>query len=132
MNTEKAASELKIIRQLMERPIRYSTMSGLSGIWAGIMALIGLSVDCSVSLSQTYPPHQAMWINLVIWAGVFVASVGGVWVLTRRRERRQGMPAWSSVKTRILRAILPPFLAGAGVTLIIVFRWYFGLGNHWA
>lgn len=131
MDSEKAFSELKIIRQLMERPIRYSTTSGLSGLWAGAMALLGLAADFLVSVHYAGQPHVAMWITLVVWACVLVAAVAGVWLLTRRRERPAGMPAWSSIKTRILRTILPPFVAGAGLTLIIVFRWYFRIDNHW-
>ncbi len=34
MDSDRAAQEIRIIRQLMERPVRYSTMSGLSGILA--------------------------------------------------------------------------------------------------
>jgi hypothetical protein len=133
MDTERAASELKIIRQLMERPIRYSTMSGLAGIWAGSMALVGVALDYAVSTCYGRDPYdKAMWINLLVWVGVLVAALAGVWTLTRRRERRQGMPAWSSIKTRILRTIAPPFVAGVGLTLVIVFRWHFGVGaNHW-
>src|ERR1035437_3374502 len=115
MDTERAVSELKIIRQLMERPIRYSTMSGLAGIWAGSMALVGLALDSVVSTRYPRDPHdKAMWINLFVWAAVLVAALRGVGTPPRRGERRQGMPAWSSIKTRILRTILPPFVAGVG------------------
>ena len=42
------------------------------------------------------------------------------------------MPFWSPVKRRILMTILPSFLAGVGLTLAIVYRWYVGTGpNQW-
>jgi hypothetical protein len=123
MDTEKAAADLKVIRQLMERPIRFSTMSGLSGIWAGLVALAGLAVDHFVS--RRLPGEQGVWIILGDWAGVFVLAFAGAWTFTRRREKRQGMPAWSGVKTRVLLTILPPFVAGVGITAIIILRWTF-------
>ena len=38
------------------------------------------------------------------------------------REIRQGMPFWSPIKRKILMILLPPFIAGAGLTSILVFR----------
>ena len=53
-------------------------------------------------------------------------SLTSVLVLTRIRERKQGMPWWSGVKARILRTIVPPFVGGAGLAAIIVARWRWG------
>lgn len=122
MDTEKATEELRVIRQLMERPIRFSTMSGLSGIWAGAAALLGVALDFFVTGRFRRDGDLALWINGGTWTGVFLAAFAGVWLLTRRRERQQGMPAWSRIKTRILLTILPPFLGGVGLTVIVLLR----------
>lgn len=128
MQPEKAAEELSIIRKLMERPVKYSTQSGLAGIWAGLMALCGLGIDLmNWRRAETF--HQAVFWNIGVWVGVFLLAVGGVLVLTRIRERRQNMPAWSGIKARILKAIAPPFIAGVGVSAAIVARWYFIWAN---
>jgi len=133
MDAQKAAEELKVIRDLMERPVRYSTQSGLSGVLAGTAAIAGCLADWRVSNAWADEPHAAMWINLCIWAAVFATAFTGVTILTRLRERRRGMPFWSSVKLRILKTILPPFLAGAGLTAAIFYHWYRGGGpNMWA
>ena len=129
MDSNRAAQELAVIRELMERPIRYSTQSGLSGIWAGCMALLGCFADWSISERfAERDPHRAFWLNMGVWAGVFVLAFLGSTVLTRMRERRQDMPFWSSVKRRILLTILPPFAAGVGLTLVIAGRWYTSTG----
>jgi len=130
MNENRAGEELKVIRQLMERPIRFSTMSGLSGILAGCAALAGLAVDWLVS--HRFDASTAVWINLGVWAGVFAVAFLCAVVLTRLRERGRNMPFWSSVKRRILLTILPPFVAGVGLTAAIAFRWHQGIGpNQW-
>jgi len=129
MNADKAAQELKVIRQLMERPVRYSTMSGLSGILAGLAALGGLAADYAISSAWQDEPRTVMKINVLVWAGVFVVAFAGAVICTRLRERRQFMPFWSGVKRRILLTILPPFVAGIGLTLVIVYRWHAGWGS---
>ena len=123
MDSERAANELAIIRQLMERPVRYSTTSGLSGVLAGAAALVGLALDWRISCSHYLQPHNAMWLCMVVWGGVFAVAFAGVTILTRLRERKANMPFWSPVKRRILLTIGPPFVAGVGLTAAIVFRW---------
>ncbi len=132
MNADKAALELKVIRQLMERPVRYSTMSGLSGIIAGLAALGGLAADHAICGAWRDKPITAMKFNLVVWAGVLVVAFAGAVICTRLRERRQNMPFWSPIKKRILLTILPPFVAGVGLTMVLVYRWHAGWGsNEW-
>ncbi len=132
MNANKAAQELKVIRQLMERPVRYSTMSGLSGILAGLAAFGGLAADWAISGAWQDKPHTAMKINVLVWAGVLAVAFAGTVICTRLRELRQNMPFWSGVKKRILLTILPPFVAGVGLTLIVVYRWHVGWEpNEW-
>ena len=122
MEPQKAAEELQVIRQLMERPIRFSTMSGLSGIVAGCAALCG-AVACREAFLRL-DEEVALRIGMLIWAIVFAVACASATVLTRLREKRRGMPFWSPVKRRILLTILPAFVAGAGLTCAIVFRYY--------
>ena len=132
MNPERAAEELSVIRELMERPVKYSTQSGLAGILAGLSALGGVALDNYFSNRYEHAPETAFWINLVVWAGVFLIALAAVVACTRLREKKQGMPFWSRVKRIILRSILPSFVAGAGITAAIVYRWFTSHGpNQW-
>ena len=131
MDADKAAENLNVIRQLMERPVRYSTMSGLSGILAGCAALAGVALDSYISGSYD-DRRLAMWINAGVWAGVFLVAFLGVTSLTAIRERRQRIPFWSAAKRRILMTILPPFVAGVGLTAAVMYRWHCQIGpNEW-
>ncbi len=123
MDTNKAAEELKVIRELMERPVKYSTQSGLAGIIAGLATLGGLTFDIYNSLhAETLA--QVVWQNMFVWLGVFLVALTAVLVMTRIREKKRGMPLWSNVKARILRTILPPFVAGVGLTFATLYMWY--------
>jgi len=131
MEPQRASEQLTAIRELMERPVKYSTQSGLSGIIAGLAALGGCFADFYIS--GALPPEQAIPINLFVWGGVFAVAFGGAVILTRLRERQRGMPFWSNVKRRILRTILPPFVAGVGLTAAIIYRYeaYPDAPNMW-
>ena len=130
MDANEASEHVKVIRQLMERPIRVSTMSGLSAILAGLAALGGLVADWYFWCR--YDTRTSMWINMAVWGGVFLTAFLCTIVLTRIRERKRGMPGWSRIKRKILANILPPFFAGVGLTAAIVYRWYVGDGpNEW-
>ncbi|MHC4718014.1 MAG: hypothetical protein ACYS5V_13660 [Planctomycetota bacterium] len=122
MNPERASEQLAAIRELMERPVKYSTQSGLSGIIAGLAALAGVFADIHVSGAYRHDETAMIGINMAVWAGVFAVAFAGATIGTRLRERKQGMPFWSNVKKRILRTILPPFIAGVGLTVAIVYR----------
>lgn len=136
MDAQKAADELTVIRQLMERPVRSSTASGVSGIIAGLAALAGAAADKYLSprLAEHLAERSELtstwdWVLIIgagIWAVVFCVAFVGVVILTRIRERRQGMPFWSPVKRRVLRTILPPFIAGCGLTVAIYYQWIYG------
>lgn len=127
---QKASEDLRVIRQLMERPIRCSAMSGLSAIVAGTIGLVGLGLDYYFSLR--YEPMVAFQILLLVWGGVLVTAVASVTFLTRLRERKQGIPFWSPAKRRLLIMLLAPFIAGVGLTLVIAGRWLVGTGpNEW-
>ena len=120
MDPDRAAEELKVLRQLMERPIRFSTMSGLSGVLAGAAALAGCAANGY--FSGHYSGRGALGAHMLIWAGVFLTALVATVVLTRLREIRKGMPLWSKIKGRILLIILPMFVAAAGLTGILVAR----------
>ena len=102
MDTQKATQELGIIRELMERPVRLSTLSGAAGLFAGVCALGGVWADAT--LWRLFPPAQAALVTCAVWATVFVVASAGVLVLTRLRERREGLPFWTTARRRVMPA----------------------------
>jgi len=128
MDASKATEELTVIRQLMERPIRFSSMSGLAAIQAGLWAVAGLACD-HIVFARARDGRVALVVSMAVWAGVFALALAGVVVLTRRRERKRGMPWWSPVKRQILSTILPPFIAAIGLTLTICVRFMYVQGR---
>jgi hypothetical protein len=128
MNTDKATQDLQVIRQLMERPIRFSSMSGLAAIQAGCWTFLGLVADRWVFNHAPTWSEALLW-DLGVWGAVFLCALTGVLILTGRYERQQGIPHWSPVKKRILWILLPHFIAATGLILAIVGRYWMGEMN---
>ena len=73
MDDATALEELKVIRSLMERPVKYSTQSGLAGILAGIIALAGMFAD--MYISDHFEPVTAVGVCFFVWGGVLLLSL---------------------------------------------------------
>ncbi|WP_207425832.1 hypothetical protein [Pedobacter sp. SYSU D00535] len=129
-------SELSSIRHLMERSTKFISLSGLSGILAGIYALIG----AFIGYKMVYTPNSRMrfrdvYVNdpLVWWPLLLVALVilvlslsTGLW-LTVRQARKTGESAWNPVSRRLLLNMAVPLITGGLLILILLFRGYYGI-----
>src|SRR5436190_1497175 len=97
--------EIKDIRRIMERSSRFISLSGLSGVAAGIFALIGAFIGRKImdNYYGSYNSHgifsgddfSRLKIKLVS-LGVAIFSVAFIssFYLTWRRARKQGLPLW--------------------------------------
>ena len=154
MDSNRAAENLAVIRQLMERPVRISTQSGLGAILAGCAALAGIVIDWLISgrsgrggeggfspfgyfdryfdaaRSPTFDPFTAAWLNLAVWAVVFAVAVAAALGVVRFREVRRGLPFWTPARRRMLATIIWPFVIGAGLTAAIVYHGF--VGDRWS
>ena len=117
MDPDKAARNLQVIRQLMERPVRYSTQSGMSAVLAGCVALTGTWANAFLVGRGRPGP---LVVGMGLWGCVFLISLAGTLGLTRLREIRQGMPFWTPAKRKLLLTVLGPFVACVGLTVAIV------------
>lgn len=119
----KAEENLAVIRELMERPVRYTAHSGLAGIFAGVIALCGIVLDVW-AWQNAWTIEEGIINCMFVWLGVLVASVFSIGLLTHIRETQQGIPHWSKLKMRMFKALILPFIAGAGLSCILVLSWF--------
>ncbi|AMP97661.1 membrane protein [Pedobacter cryoconitis] len=124
-------SELSSIRNLMERSSKFISLSGLSGIMAGIYSLIGAFIAYKIVYNaqgilqyrNSYiSESQILWQLTSIAAGVLVLSlVTGIW-LTIRQARKKGEKFWNPVSKRLLVNMTIPLLTGGLFILILLIR----------
>lgn len=126
-NHEKHLEDLHEIRSLMERSARFISLSGLSGISAGIFALIGAYLAWERS-DYNYRLHQG-WRFDISPVEFYIADALAVLTLslavgvffTTRNARRKGQKIWDRTSRYLLINLAIPLLTGGIFCLILLF-----------
>lgn len=128
--------DLASIRTIMERSSKFISLSGLSGVLAGIYALCGATAAYFMIHYPISPLHYRIYsvnepgvlIKLILLAAcVFVASLlTGLW-LSNKKARKHGQKLWSPATRTILINISIPLLTGGIFILILLNTGHFGL-----
>ncbi|MEP6757355.1 MAG: hypothetical protein ABJA67_17765 [Chthonomonadales bacterium] len=113
-----AQTNLRLIRDLMERSTKYSTFSGLSGVLAGTFAILG----CLAQWKFVGPLGltEQKRVFLIIWAIVIVLAIGTDFLLTKRRAPLVGKTILSRLGKQMVLASLPGLGFGALLTLTLL------------
>ena len=104
-----AEEHLRVIRQAMERSTRHSTLSGLSGVVVGLIALAGCALTRIVA--------RDAYLFVGLWSLVFLLSLAADYVFTKRRAARVGKTARSPLGRHLIRAAAPGFLTALVLSL---------------
>ena len=116
------------IRAIMERSSRFISLSGLSGVMAGVYALAGAYVAHLIVQAYRANPHEHVVAYLMADAAVvLLLAVGTGFFLTTRRARMQGATIWDATARRLLINLLIPLVVGGLFSLILVARGTVGI-----
>jgi hypothetical protein len=131
-----AKDDLKHIRTMMERSGTFVSLSGLSGVGAGMIALIGSalvfflldqhSIDYFDGKPNYYPGHVLRLLAIVA-AGTFILALIISVGLTMRKSKKLGVPLWSTTTRQTLKAMLVPLLTGGIFCVILTINHLFYL-----
>jgi hypothetical protein len=124
--------QLVSIRSMMERSSKFISLSGLSGILAGIYALIGAGIAYQIiydgqntftssGFSVIINIAQLFSVALVVLLASLITCV----ILTIRKAKRKGQQVWGSVSKQVLFNMAVPLVAGGLVILILFSYGYF-------
>jgi len=116
-STEQSLEALQDIKRMMERSSRFLSLSGLSGVSAGICALIGawiaygwLTPSAGDDLVRSqYPLLQRM---IILALGVLAAALATSTFFTWRKARRSSLPIWDLTAKRLAVNMAIPLAAG--------------------
>lgn len=129
------------IRSMMERSSRFLSLNGLSGVFAGIFALLGAYAAYSYrnhSILSGYYSREisvmnigctiANYIFFIADAGiVLLASVSVAFILSKSKARKSGHIFWDSVAKRLLINLLIPLVSGGMFCMILLLHGFVGL-----
>jgi hypothetical protein len=128
--------DIASIRNMMERSVKFISLSGLSGILAGIYALIGAGIvyylvhyPVSPFNYRTYSISESgiLWQLLLVAIGVLFASLAtGLW-LSNRKAKKHGVKLWTSTTRQLIFNLAIPLISGGIFILIILYNGHFGI-----
>ncbi|KAA2244647.1 hypothetical protein F0L74_01340 [Chitinophaga agrisoli] len=133
MNEQQHLETLSDIKRIMERSSRFISLSGLSGVWAGLTGLAGAAVAFT-QMSDYYiawdtrgsysdADYAALRYNLITLGAIVLAvAVAGGYYFTRRRARRNNVPIWDATSRKVLVNFGIPLVAGGCFILGLMFN----------
>lgn len=130
-------NDLKEIRSMMERSTRFLSLTGWSGIMAGLYALIGAYVAYTLyyesneqliysTLDATEMTGNALQFFLLA-AAVLVMAVSTAILLSWRKSTKTGERLWNAAARRLAINLMIPLVSGGVFILILFSKGLFGL-----
>ena len=131
---------LNEIRSLMEKSSRFISLSGLSGIFAGIFALIGASAVFIFYSDFFYPRYYNMGVFLredlihgkdlsgfltfsfIDAALILILAIGFAIFFTTRRARKNGQSIWDATIKRLLINTFIPLATGGLFCIALLYH----------
>jgi hypothetical protein len=125
-NLDEHLKDIFEIRSMMERSSKFLSLSGLSGVCAGMIALLGAGaayLQLKGNGSATDP--QNLFSFFILDAGtVLMSAIAFAIFFTTRMARKKQLPVWNNTTKYMLANLSIPLFAG-GIFCFIL--WYHGL-----
>jgi len=131
--------DISAIKNMMNRSTRFISLSGLSGILAGIYALIGaylantlLTEYVNTNNRAVYNAEMGFALNFITLKLIAIAlivallSVITAYILTKKKAKKEGVKIWDTTSKRLLFQFLIPLLTGGVFSLITLNHGFFG------
>jgi hypothetical protein len=121
---QQSLEDLQHIKKMMERSSRFISLSGLSGISAGLCALIGAWVaypyvfgqkDFLVNTRTVFIDNYSdILVNKLFWiaAITFIAAFISAFTFTWLKSKKDGTPIWGNTAKRLLINVSIPVAVG--------------------
>ncbi len=131
MSNEDYLKDISEIKNLMNKSSRFISLSGLSGILAGIYALAGAAIAYWLVINHSggtlFIFHGwVFWTCMAVLLGVaFLSALTGI-ILTTRNAKKNDEKIWDSSSRRLLFNFLIPLIVGGLYCLIILDQGRYG------
>lgn len=114
MNAKWAEENLQTIRTLMERSALYRRALAPIMIYVGVVGVIAGMAGCRL-------PNGTAANFVLYWSGAALVALTGTFILVRRQALSDSEQIWSPPTKRIAQALLPSFVIGGFVGVVVAF-----------
>lgn len=122
------------IRSLMERSSSFISLSGLSGVSAGIMGIIAAFILHSrLSPYMKYSSDvyvtadkrgELIIFGIVVSAIVLLITFAAAIFFTARKAKKSGLPVWDGSAKRLVVNLFTPLITGGVFCLILIYQYF--------
>src|SRR5690606_32419552 len=137
MEDKNYLQDIRDIKDMMNRSTQFISLSGLSGVLAGVYALLGALYAKQLLVrheSSRYEYGRYVTLEsdtfrqiLVTALVVLCLSVGTAFVLTRFKARKNGETIWNNTAKRLVVNFLIPLITGGIFALLLLRHGVYGL-----
>ena len=135
-NQQEQLAALSDIRNLMDRSSRFISLSGLSGVFAGLTALIGayiahkeLQKYLNGGYGYGFDADTEIEANLIkIALGVLVIALAGGFLFTLRQSKKRNIPFWGKTAKKLLINLAIPLAVGGFFIIALLFNFPSAIG----
>jgi hypothetical protein len=133
-NKQKHINDISEIRNMMEKASKFISLSGISGISAGIVALVGVSiafwylnfflpthVDGSL-FSNTFQVGDSILFLFLVGITTFISAFALAVFFTTRNSKRKKIKIWDYSTKRLLIHLLSPLAVAFFFILALVYH----------
>lgn len=122
--------DISEIRSIMEKSSRFISLSGLSGVMAGIYALIGAAIAHELVYTSQIIVYEQLVMRdvrgnltslIIIALSVLSLTIITGIFLTKRKAKKEGVKSWDKTTKRLLINLFIPLIAG-GILVIIFYQ----------
>lgn len=119
--------DLREIRSIMERSTKFLSLSGISGVLAGLYALAGAYLVFGIFADQEalvpgIPSGEQVWDLLLIGLIVLILAVTTAVIFSVNKGKKKGQKVWNSAARRMLSNMMVPLTAGGLLTLVFLLK----------
>lgn len=134
MNSKNYHEDLLHIRSMMERSSRFISLSGLSGVVAGLAAVIGAvyvffvfkreGIDYFDGDRNVFGPALVKEL-LIIGVLILTAALLSGYIFTANKSKRKGLKIWDATTRRLLITFAVPLVTGGIFCLALLYHHLF-------
>ncbi len=135
MDQEKYIQDIKEIREMMDRSGRFISLSGISGVVAGIIALVSAFIAYHyIYLDSDFYSFKVVYLSpetiqdiFLLALATLVLSIGSVIILTHQTTKKKGQKLLNKHAKLVLVNLAIPLITGGIVCIILIINGYIGV-----